>query len=74
MQLLPSREVVYLNELDLRGFEANRGIARHCKVDGVPSIWMQAPHEDEKKLTRSRARRDQKDLCQRAENSASGSE
>jgi len=55
------REVVYLNELDLRGFEANRGIARHCKVDGVPSIWTQAPHEDEKKLTRSRARRDQKD-------------
>jgi PilZ domain len=54
------REVVYLNELDLRGFEANRGIARHCKVDGVPSIWIQAPHEDEKKLTRSRARRDQK--------------
>jgi hypothetical protein len=56
------REVVYLNELDLRGFEANRGIARHCKVDGVPSIWTQAPHEDEKKLTRSRARRDQKDI------------
>jgi len=55
------REVVYLNELDLRGFEANRGIARHCKVDGVPSIWTHAPHEDEKKLTRSRARRDQKD-------------
>jgi len=57
-----AREVVYLNELDLRGFEANRGIARHCKACGVPSIWTQAPHEDEKKLTsRSRARRDQKD-------------
>src|ERR1700723_4406498 len=46
-----SREVVHLNELELRGFEANRGIARHCKTCGVPSIWTQAPHEDEDKLT-----------------------
>ena len=46
-----SREVVHLNELELRAFETNRGIARHCKVCGVPSIWTQAPHEDEKKLT-----------------------
>ncbi|MGH9683328.1 MAG: PilZ domain-containing protein [Candidatus Acidiferrales bacterium] len=45
-----SREVIYLNELELRGFETNRGIARHCKVCGVPSIWAQAPHEDEKKV------------------------
>jgi PilZ domain len=45
------REVVHLNELELRGFEMNRGIARHCKVCGVPSIWTQAPHEDEQKLT-----------------------
>ncbi|HSY60082.1 MAG TPA: PilZ domain-containing protein [Terriglobales bacterium] len=58
------REVAYLNELDLRGFETNRGIARHCKVCGVPSIWTQAPHEDEKKLNSraSRARRDLKDV------------
>ena len=46
-----SREVVHLNELELRAFETNRGIARHCKVCGVPSIWIQAPHEDEKKIT-----------------------
>lgn len=53
-----AREVVYLNELDLRGFESNRGIARHCKTCGVPSIWTQAPHEDEKKLaSRARGRR-----------------
>jgi hypothetical protein len=53
-----SREVAYLNELDLRGFETNRGIARHCKTCGVPSIWTQAPHEDEKKLAaRARGRR-----------------
>lgn len=45
-----SREVVYLNELELQGFETNRGIARHCTTCGVPSIWTQAPHEEEKKL------------------------
>jgi hypothetical protein len=50
-----SREVAYLGELDLRGFETNRGIARHCRSCGVPSIWTQAPHEDEKKLS-ARAR------------------
>jgi hypothetical protein len=44
------REVVYLNEMELCGFETNRGIARHCTACGVPSIWTQAPHEDEKKL------------------------
>ncbi|MDE3169807.1 MAG: hypothetical protein KGL75_06670, partial [Acidobacteriota bacterium] len=53
-----SREVAYLTEIELRGFESNRGIARHCKVCGVPSIWTQAAHEDEEKLTsRPRARR-----------------
>jgi PilZ domain len=50
------REVAYLNELELRGFESNRGIARHCKTCGVPSIWTQAPHEDEKKLAARTAR------------------
>jgi len=52
-----AREVAYLNELELRGFETNRGIARHCKACGVPSIWTQAPHEDEKKLASRAARR-----------------
>lgn len=52
------REVAYLNEFELRGFETNRGIARHCKACGVPSIWVQAPHEEEKKLGgRSRSRK-----------------
>lgn len=52
------REVVYLNEVELRGFETNRGIARHCKKCGVPSIWTQAPHEDEAKFAvRQRSRR-----------------
>lgn len=53
-----SREVAYLNEIELRAFETNRGIARHCRACGVPSIWTQAAHEDEEKLTsRPRARR-----------------
>lgn len=51
-----SREVAYLNDLELRGFETNRGIARHCKTCQVPSIWMQAPHEDEKKIAARAAR------------------
>jgi len=50
------REVVYLNELELRAFETNRGIARHCKACRVPSIWTQAAHEDEKKLNARAAR------------------
>jgi hypothetical protein len=51
-----NREVAYLNDLELRGFETNRGIARHCKSCGVPSIWTQAPHEDEKKIAARAAR------------------
>jgi hypothetical protein len=43
------REVTYLNEMELRAFEINRGIARHCKKCNVPSIWIQVPHEEEKK-------------------------
>jgi hypothetical protein len=56
------REVVYLNEMELRAFESNRGIARQCKICGVPSIWVQAPHEDQKKVGRpAKARRDGED-------------
>lgn len=51
-----NREVAYLNDVELQGFEANRGIARHCKTCGVPSIWTQAPHEDEKKIAARTAR------------------
>lgn len=43
------REVTYLNEMELRAFEINRGIARHCNQCNVPSIWIQVPHEEEKK-------------------------
>jgi PilZ domain-containing protein len=51
-----AREVAYLTELELRAFEVNRGIARHCKSCNVPSIWIQVPHEDEKKLAARSAR------------------
>ena len=45
------REVAYLNDMELRGFEGNRGIARHCSKCNIPSIWVQVPHEEEKKQT-----------------------
>lgn len=51
-----TREVAYLNDVELQGFETNRGIARHCKNCGVPSVWTQAPHEDEKKIAARTAR------------------
>jgi PilZ domain len=51
-----AREVVYLNELELRGFESTRGIARYCKACTVPSFGAQAPHESEKKLASRAAR------------------
>ncbi len=50
------REVAYLTEIELRAFESNRGIARHCKTCSVPSIWAQVQHEDEKKMTARAAR------------------
>jgi len=45
------REVAYLTELELRAFETNRGIARHCRKCNVPSIWIQVPHEQEKRVS-----------------------
>jgi hypothetical protein len=51
-----AREVAYLNELELRAFETNRGIARQCTTCGAPSVWTQASHEDEKKLAARAAR------------------
>jgi len=34
------REVVYLNELELKSFEARKCVARICKVCDAPSIWI----------------------------------
>jgi hypothetical protein len=36
------REVVYLNELELKSFEARRCVARLCKHCNAPSIWIEA--------------------------------
>jgi hypothetical protein len=44
------REVAHLSEIELRAFETNRGIARHCKTCSIPSIWSQVPNEDERKM------------------------
>lgn len=39
------REVVYLNELELRSFEARKAIARVCKICDAPAIWVEAQSE-----------------------------
>jgi hypothetical protein len=39
------REVVYLNELELRSFESRKCIARICKVCDAPSVWIEAQSE-----------------------------
>jgi hypothetical protein len=36
------REVVYLNEMELKSFEVRRCIARICKHCDAPSIWVEA--------------------------------
>jgi hypothetical protein len=36
------REVVYLNELELKSFEARRCVARLCNFCSAPSIWIEA--------------------------------
>jgi hypothetical protein len=51
------REVVYLNEQELRAFETNRGIARHCKKCNIPTIWAQVANEEEKKLGKAAKQR-----------------
>jgi PilZ domain len=39
------REVVYLNELQLRSFEARKCVARHCRHCDSPSIWIESISE-----------------------------
>jgi PilZ domain len=39
------REVVYLNELELKSFEIRRCVARVCKICDAPSIWIEAQAE-----------------------------
>jgi hypothetical protein len=39
------REVVYLNELELKSFESRKCVARICKLCDAPSIWIEALSE-----------------------------
>jgi PilZ domain len=39
------REVVYLNELELKSFESRKCVARICKVCEAPSVWIEAQCE-----------------------------
>jgi hypothetical protein len=39
------REVAYLNEVELKGYEAFRGIARNCGTCAVPTIWTPVHNE-----------------------------
>jgi hypothetical protein len=36
------REVVYLNEADVKSFEIRKCVARHCKLCDSPAIWIEA--------------------------------
>ena len=40
------REIVYLNELELKSFEVRKCIARICKHCSAPSIWTEARSEE----------------------------
>jgi PilZ domain len=39
------REVVYLNELQLKSFEIRKCVARHCRICDSPSIWIESISE-----------------------------
>src|SRR5262249_17338019 len=39
------REVVYLNELELKSFEIRKAIARICKICDAPAIWTEVQSE-----------------------------
>jgi hypothetical protein len=39
------REVVYLNELELKSFEIRKCVARVCKHCDTPAIWIEPPSE-----------------------------
>src|SRR6266436_3092636 len=39
------REVVYLNEFQLKSFEIRKCVARHCRICDSPSIWIESLSE-----------------------------
>lgn len=40
------REVAYLNEVELKGYEVFHGLARNCGTCANPTIWTPVHHED----------------------------
>jgi hypothetical protein len=52
------REVVYLNELELKSFEARKAVARICKICDAPAIWVE-PQSDLSKPAAPAARFDE---------------
>ncbi len=49
------REVVYLNELELKSFEVRKCVARLCKHCDTPSIWIEAKSEAPSPIQYTRA-------------------
>jgi len=43
--LCQRREVVYLNELEVKSFEIRKCVARHCRFCDSPSVWVEAQSE-----------------------------
>lgn len=60
------REVVYLNELELKSFEARKCVARICKICDAPSIWIEGRSElSESSVAPSRVDMDERVLPRR---------
>jgi hypothetical protein len=45
------REVVYLNELELKSFEVRKCVARVCRHCDAPAIWIEAQPDSQQPLT-----------------------
>jgi PilZ domain-containing protein len=43
--LCQRREVVYLNEMEVKSFEIRKCVARHCRFCDSPSVWVEAQSE-----------------------------
>jgi hypothetical protein len=60
------REVVYLNELELKSFEARKCVARICKICDAPSIWIEGQSDfSESSAATSRVDMDERVLPRR---------
>ena len=59
------REVVYLNELELKSFEIRKCVARLCKYCDTPSIWIEAKSEAPSPIQYTRAPVDDRVLPRR---------